>query len=92
MNKRYDEPVKELYDKAEIMNDFPVREISPGLHQIGSIFTGDGGRKMFEEALREEGRKLLASFGKVKPSKIPKKVISREEIEKTLKDLWYGKD
>ena len=60
------EVVKELYEKGKIMNDFPVREISPGLHQIGPLITGDGGRKMFEDALKEEGRRILSYY---KPKK-----------------------
>lgn len=53
------EVFRELYEKEEIMKNFRVREIAPGLHQIGTMLTGDAGRKMFEDALKEEGRRIL---------------------------------
>lgn len=59
----------ELYEKEEIMKDFRVREIAPGLHQIGTMLTGDGGRKMFEDALKDEGRKILSQYKKPKNGK-----------------------
>lgn len=37
---------------------YEPKEIYPGLWQIGPMWVGDDGKKMFDESIRKEARKL----------------------------------
>lgn len=46
--------VDERLPKNKRFDYYTPKEIHPGLWQIGPLWTGDGGKKLFEEAINRE--------------------------------------